>query len=150
VVTAPNRPSNDVALFFLRELGSRKMPSLGVVVNQRHQTLGSSLDPSAVLGERAATLASDLSRHTAGSLLARLGSAHRRLCELSHYEEQLVNELQDVIGDDQHIWQVPRLAGEVHDIHALSIVGDLLLGAATGSEAAVPAAPAAPPISSGS
>ena len=143
VVTAPNRPSNDVALFFLRELASRQMPSLGVVVNQRHRTLGSSLDPSVVLGERAATLSEDLSRHTAGSLLARLGSAHRRLCELSRYEEQLVGELEDVIGQDQHIWQVPRLAGEVHDIHALSTVGALLLGAATGSDAA-PAAPAAP------
>ena len=128
IVTAPSRPAIDVALFFVRELGERKMPSVGAVVNQRHRTLGVSLDPQEVLGERAAGLSEGLASHTAGAMLARLGAAHRRLVELSRYEETMVEELSGAISRDQHIWQVPRLAGEVHDLRALSEVGTLLLG----------------------
>ncbi|MFT4974155.1 MAG: anion-transporting ArsA/GET3 family ATPase [Myxococcota bacterium] len=128
VVTAPSRPATDVALFFIKELRSRKMPSVGVVVNQRHETLGMVLSPDEVLGERAAALSSGLAAHTAGAVLARLGAAHRRLRELSHYEESMISELVEAITAQQDIWQVPRLPGEVHDLQALATVGGLLLG----------------------
>lgn len=132
VVTAPNRPAIDVALFFLTELRSRKMPSLGVVVNQRHQTLDRALSPDEILGEAARTLSEGLPAHTAGTVLARLGAAHRRLLELSRHEGAMVEELVPEISAKQHIWQVPRLAGEVHDVHALAKVGGLLLGPVSG------------------
>ena len=45
-----------------------------------------------------------------------------------------MGEVDAVINRDQHIWHVPRLAGEVHDIQALSKVGDLLLGPASPAE----------------
>ena len=128
VVTAPNRPAIDVALFFLKELRSRKMPSLGVVVNQRHQTLDRSLSPEEILGEPARALSEGLPSHTAGTVLARLGAAHRRMLELSRHEGALIEELTPEISAKQHVWQVPRLAGEVHDLRALAKVGGLLLG----------------------
>ena len=127
VVTAPNRPAVDVARFFIDELRSREMPSAGVVVNQCHQTLGRALDPEAILGARAREASADLAPHTAGSLLARLGAAHRRLQELARLEGALVTELEGIIDANQHIWKVPRLPGEVHDLQALVAVGDHLL-----------------------
>ncbi len=128
VVTAPNRPSVDVARFFIDELQSRKMPSAGVVINQRHHTLGQPVDVHEVLGELAHQQAEGLAPHTAEALLARLGSSHRRLQELSAIENDMVAELRGVLPDDQHIWQIPRLPGEVHDLPALGRVGDFLFG----------------------
>lgn len=129
VVTAPNRPAMDVAQFFLKELRTRSMPAIGVVVNQCHQTLGTALDPDAILGAAAKASSDGLANHTAGAVLARLGAAHRRLLELSRHESQLAAELKEIIRPGQHIWNVPRLPGEVHDLHALAHVGDILLHA---------------------
>ena len=129
VVTAPNRPSVDVARFFIDELQSRDMPSVGVLVNQCHRTLGRELDPEAVLGALARERSDGLVRHTAGALLARLGSAHRRLCELTAIEHELIEELQGATPPSQSVWTVPRFPGEVHDLPALGQVGDHLFGA---------------------
>ena len=127
VVTAPNRPATDVARFFLDELGTRRMPNAGVVVNQCHRTLGQPLDPEAVLGAAARAASDGLAPHTAGALLARLGAAHRRLQELVRLESELIQELEQAVGRRQHVWKVPRLAGEVHDLPALAVVGEHLL-----------------------
>ena len=129
VVTAPNRPSVDVARFFIDELQSRNMPSVGVLVNQCHRILGRPLEPQAVLGEVAQVQSEGLARHTAGALLARLGAAHRRLSELTAIEGELIEELQGATPASQSVWTVPRLAGEVHDLPALGRVGDHLFGA---------------------
>jgi len=129
VVTAPNRPSVDVARFFIDELQSRNMPSVGVLVNQCHRILGRPLEPQAVLGEVAKVESEGLARHTAGALLARLGAAHRRLSELTAIEGELIEELQGATPASQSVWTVPRLAGEVHDLPALGRVGDHLFGA---------------------
>ena len=67
-----------------------------------------------------------LSKHIAKQLLARLEAAHRRLRSLSAQEEKMVQKLALSIEEDQYIWTVPRLHGEVHDIHALKRAGDLL------------------------
>ena len=129
VITAPNRPSVDVARFFIDELQSRNMPSVGVLVNQCHRTLGRPLAPDAVLGKAAREQAEGLAAHTAGALLARLGAAHRRLSELTAIEGEMIDELKGATPASQSVWTVPRLAGEVHDLGALNRVGNHLFGA---------------------
>ena len=128
VVSAPNQPAMDVARFFVEELQERKMPGIGVLVNQRHMTLGESLNSEEIFGEKARSAAADLAPHTAGALLARLGASHRRLRELSALENDLVSDLSTIIPADQSLWSVPRLPGEVHDLQGLSRVGDCLFG----------------------
>ena len=132
VVCAPNEPSIEVATYFVDELRARRMPNPGVIVNQRHETLGKGLDPHEVLGNRAAELAEDLQPHTAAQLMARLGAAHRRLRELSEREAAFVRELRRHMSAVQVQWTVPRLQGEVHDLEALDHVGDHLFGKVRG------------------
>lgn len=127
VVCAPNEPSIEVAQFFLDEFRTRKLPGVGVIVNQVHPTSGAPLDPEAVLGARAHALSTDLSAHTAERLLARLGAAHRRLRELSALEEQQIRGVLDRLDRGQHLWKVPRLESQVHDLGALSRVGEHLM-----------------------
>ena len=127
VVCAPNEPSIEVAQFFLDEFRTRKLPGAGVIVNQVHPTSGAPLDPDEVLGSRATALSADLEPHTADRLLARLGAAHRRLRELSGIEEQQIRGVADRLDRAQHLWKVPRLETQVHDLRALSRVGGILM-----------------------
>ena len=123
IVCAPNGPSLEVARFFLDELHARKMPNPGVIINQRHLTLGSALDAREQLAQPIDTLGSDVSEGARASLLARLGASHRRLLRLSQIESGLVTELLKALRPDQVSWQVPRLEDEVNDLNGLSQVG---------------------------
>ncbi len=123
VVCAPNGPSVEVADFFLDELRSRGMPNPGVIVNQRHEVIGEAIDAKTELGGLADELAHDLPPHTAASLLARLGAAHRRLRELARAEGALMGELRDHMQPTQRMWTVPRLEDEVNDLAGLATVG---------------------------
>lgn len=123
IVAAPTEPALEVAEFFLGELRARRMPNPGVIVNQRHFAHADDVDAADVLGERAWRLAADLAPHTAGRLLARLGAAHRRLRELSRTEERLQARFERRLLADQHLWLVPRLPAEVHDLGNLDRVG---------------------------
>ncbi len=123
VVCAPNTPSLEVAGFFLDELAERGMPNPGVIVNQRHVTLGRDLDPAVVLGDAAERLSADLPKHTAGRLLARLGASHRRLRELTAIEDGLVDGVFRKLRPRQRLWSVPRLESDVHDLPSLARVG---------------------------
>ncbi len=127
VVCAPNEPSVEVAAFFLDEFKKRRLPGVGVIVNQVHPTSSVPLDPDAILGEPARALGADLAPHTAQRLLARLGAAHRRLRELSALEEQQIAIITGKLEQGQQIWRVPRLESQVHDLTALQAVGDLLM-----------------------
>jgi anion-transporting ArsA/GET3 family ATPase len=123
IVSAPSTPSLDVAEFFLDELGQRGMANPGVIVNQRHMTLGRAIDPATVLGPMAKELAADLPAHTAGALMARLGASHRRLRELAHVEDGLVDGLRRRLRRGQIIWSIPRLEEDVHDLPSLARIG---------------------------
>lgn len=127
VVCAPNEPSVEVAQFFLEEFRTRRLPGVGVIVNQVHPTSKTPLDPAVVLGEAAQRAAADLPPHTAERLLARLGAAHRRLRELSALEEQQMLSVMDHLERGQHLWRVPRLESQVHDLSALGRVGEHLM-----------------------
>lgn len=129
VVCAPNEPSVEVGDYFLDELKGRRMPCPGVIINQRHVTLGEDLDAQAVIGAMSRELAEDLPAHTADQLLARLSSSHRRLRELSTFEDALIADLAKHTTRDQRFWSVPRLDGEVHDLAALDEVGRYLFEA---------------------
>ena len=122
VVCAPNGPSVAVAHYFLDELKDRDMPCAGVIVNQMHPVLGQSLDPNEILYETAHTLCTDLDPNTAMQLIARLGVNHRRLLGLSKAEKELSDVIEERLISSQSMWHVPRLEGEVHDIHALGRV----------------------------
>ncbi len=130
-VTAPNESSLDVALFFQEELRRRELPRGGVIVNQVHLCRGNAHDASAQLGELARSLAEDLDEATMTSLLARLGSAHRRLRALRESEEVLSAQLRDAAAGGGFYQEVPRLDGNVHDVTALHRVGQLLLAPAS-------------------
>lgn len=127
VVCAPNEPSVEVAQFFLDEFRTRKLPGVGVIVNQVHPTSSEPLDPDRILGDAALQLSQDLAPHTADRLLARLGASHRRLRELSALEEQQIALVTGKLNAQQQIWRVPRMEAQVHDLTALGGVGDLLM-----------------------
>jgi anion-transporting ArsA/GET3 family ATPase len=126
IVCAPNEPSIEVARFFLDELRGRKMNNPGLIVNQRHVVKGLPADASAELGPFVASAAGGLPAQTDARLLARLGSAHRRLRELAIIEEGLVVPLSRLLRRDQTLWSVPRLETEVHDLESLGRVGSRL------------------------
>jgi anion-transporting ArsA/GET3 family ATPase len=122
VVCAPNEPSVKVAAYFLKELKERTMPCAGVLMNQMHPILGHKIDPVPILGATAHAHAHDLGEHTVNQFLARLGANHRRLIGLAHAEQVLADQLKSLLTDSQHMWQIPRLEGEVHDLDALARV----------------------------
>ena len=125
-VCAPTESSLDVAAFFQEELARRELPRGGVVVNQVHACDFESHDAKAVLGERAAALAEGLPADVVPSVLARLGMAHRRLHALRVAEEGLTAQVRRAARGGGFYQQVPRLDGNVHDLHALATVGRLL------------------------
>ena len=127
IVCAPHKPALEVAEFFLRELKKRKMRNPGVIVNQRHAAKFKLLNSQQFLADTCAALSKDLSPHTASALLARLSVAHKRLYRLSLEEDALVLELSKLLGRQQMLWSIPRMHGEVHDLHGLAQVGDHLL-----------------------
>ena len=122
VVCAPNEPSVAVANYFLNELESREMPCSGVIVNQMHPVLGQDLAPDEILYDMAQSMSDDLDPNTVNQLLARLGINHRRLLGLSRAEGKLSDEISRRLSAEQSMWHVPRIEGEVHDIHALGQV----------------------------
>jgi anion-transporting ArsA/GET3 family ATPase len=126
IVCAPNSPSTEVAEFFLDELRSRRMPNPGVIVNQRHLTVGERLDARAELSSAIDGLSDGAPPAAAGSLLARLGASHRRLLGLSKAEEAIVSSLMRSLRPGQVSWQVPRLDDEVNDLAGLARVGAYL------------------------
>jgi anion-transporting ArsA/GET3 family ATPase len=126
VVCAPNGPSVEVASFFIEELERRGMNNPGVVVNQRHLTLGEKLDPEAVIGEQTRQTAGPEGEALARQMLARLRAAHHRLHELSAVEQILVDGLKKQLRKNQDLWSVPRFEQEVHDLAGLDRVGQTL------------------------
>jgi anion-transporting ArsA/GET3 family ATPase len=126
-ICAPTQTSLDVAAYFVEELGRRDLPLAGVVVNQVHRCAFDEHDAAAVLGSVAHELAADLPPRTAASVLARLGMAHRRLHALVAIEEEMTSRLRLAArGSAGFLQEVPRLAGQVHDLDALHAVGQSL------------------------
>ena len=122
-VCAPTESSIDVAAFFQEELRRRNLPRAGVIVNQVHECSGTSHDAQALLGELADSLSEDLSESVKGSVLARLGMAHRRLHDLARAELGLIEKVRSVATGGGFLRRVPRLEGQVHDLDALHQVG---------------------------
>ncbi len=125
-VCAPTESSVDVAAFFQEELRGRHLPRAGVVVNQVHQAQGGDHDAAAVLGATAREIAPDAADSVVHSVLARLGMAHRRLRELSVAEHALADRVRRAAQGGGFYQEVPRFAGEVHDVQALHRVGQAL------------------------
>lgn len=125
-ICAPSQTSLDVAAYFVEELGRRDLPRAGVVVNQVHRCTFDDHDAAASLGPLAHELAHGLQDRTAASMLARLGMAHRRLHTLVGIEQEMTARLRLASRGGGFIQEVPRLAGQVHDLDALHAVGESL------------------------
>jgi anion-transporting ArsA/GET3 family ATPase len=119
VVGAPTIPSAEVSEFFLRELAGRGMNVTAVVVNRVHRVRYPSLDVEPALGDLSRAASRDLDPHTASTLLARLGAAHRRLVELAGHEEEVLARLERCVAGGPPLWRVPRLEREVNDVPTL-------------------------------
>lgn len=125
-ICAPTQTSLDVASYFVEELGRRELPRAGVVVNQVHRCAHDDHDARAALGDLADPLGEDLPPRTLPSVLARLGMAHRRLHTLVEIEEGMTSRLRAASGGGGFYQEIPRLAGQVHDLDALHEVGAAL------------------------
>lgn len=124
VVCAPTGAAVEVAGFFLGELSRRRMNTPGVIVNQKHRAAAVPSDTLEALRAAAADASSDLEGHTASSLLARLGAAHRRLRELAAREDALLSkELRPAMRRSQKLYSIPRFEEDVHDLPSLARVG---------------------------
>lgn len=115
VVSGPTEPSVDVASFFLDELQARRLPVGAVIVNQVHRCSAGAPDVESLVGA-AARAADPLA---APKVLARVGAAHRRLRDLAALEAGWVTELRRSARPGVPFVEVPRRAGEVHDLAAL-------------------------------
>lgn len=129
-VCAPSDSSLDVAVFFQEELARRNLPRGGVVVNQVHACHGETHDAKATLGTLAEQVGADLPPSTVAAVLARLGMAHRRLHALRVAEQELTARVRARARGGGFYQELPRLDGNVHDLSALSLVGDHLFGPA--------------------
>ncbi len=121
-VCAPTESSLDVAVFFQEELRERALPRGGVIVNQVHFCEGEGDDAKVALRAPARELAGELPPRVVASVLARLGRAHKRLRALSLAEQAMTRKVAAAAGGGFY-QQIPRLAGEVHDLSSLFAVG---------------------------
>ena len=122
-VCAPTESSLDVAIFFQDELQKRQLPRGGVVVNQVHRCAGDAHDARAVLGGLAGTVRGDLPDQTVASVLARLGMAHKRLHAITEAEQAMTARLRVAAAGGGFYQEVERQEADVHDLAALTRVG---------------------------
>ena len=125
-VCAPTRSSLDIAAYFVEELGRRELPRAGVIVNQVHRCEGRDHDADAVLGELARALGAEFDPSVAGRVRARLGMAHRRLAAIVDAERAMVSQLRHEARGGGFYQEIARLPGQVHDLEALTEVGERL------------------------
>ena len=125
IVCSPTEPATDVAQFFVEQLKSRKMPLLGVIANQCHQTIKITNDEESML-ELCKSLEDGLASDTSRRMVARMRSAHKRLLLLQEYEEDLITKVAKDLENKQFLQRVPKIQGEVHDLNALNRVGGFL------------------------
>jgi anion-transporting ArsA/GET3 family ATPase len=127
-ICAPTRSSLDVAAYFVDELGRRGLPRSGVVVNQVHRCEGRDHDAERALGPVARALSADLDPSVAPRVIARLGMAHRRLAAMVDAETGMIVHLRHEARGGGFYQEVPRMAGQVHDLRALAAVGEAMFG----------------------
>ena len=127
IVLSPTEPAVEVAKFFIEQLKSRKMPLLGVVANQCHQAIPSSPETRELLQQVCTDFSQELAVDTTNRMMARMRSAHNRLLMLQEYEQNLILQVERDLRSNQGLHSVPKVKGEVHDLHALYRVGKFLI-----------------------
>ncbi len=126
IVCSPTEPATDVARFFVEQLRLRRMPLLGVIANQCHQTMFISKEENSML-ELCQSLNDGLANDTSKRMVARMRSAHKRLMLLHEHEEDLIQRVSKELGTKHFLHRIPKIQGEVHDLIALNKVGGFLL-----------------------
>ena len=127
IVCAPTEPAVEVSNFFVKELRRREMPLVGVIANQCHLLKKQSDSFPQSLKEEIEKTGESISSGVGAIFYARLSMAYRRLEMLHNFEQRLVQDIEEGLGKEQFLQRIPRLAGEVHDIQALHVVGQFLL-----------------------
>jgi hypothetical protein len=107
IVTSPRHDPVEEAIFFHRKLADAAMPFGGLVVNRLHQV--TDLD---------GPLPDDLDE----ALAAKVATAAAELAELAESDAANVRRLRERLGDPPTV-VVPELAGDVHDVDGLRLVG---------------------------
>ena len=110
----------------MKELHTRNMNNAGIIFNQRHIIKKDVHTENIRLKCEEIAYNQKLPEHIGKQLMARISLAHRRLYNLSLYEEELYSRL---AKKSPRMWSVPRIPKEVHDINALFRVGKYLVDA---------------------
>ncbi|WP_329581507.1 ArsA family ATPase [Kitasatospora sp. NBC_01250] len=137
VVAAPERDALREAAYFVDRLAADQMPLAGLVLNRVHATGAPQLT-----AERAQAAAQALEENggehepgqaDAEALAAGLLRLHAERVEVMGRERRTRDRFVSVYPDVPMV-EVPALAGDVHDLHGLRLIGRQLAGDPTGSD----------------
>ncbi len=123
VVAAPEPDALREASFFVERLQRDAMPLAGLVLNRVHSTEAE--DVSAARAEGAAEELDELGEHALTAVLLRLHSDTMRRRDREHHLLGRFSGAHPSVA----VATAPALAGDVHDVHGLQVMGDALAGA---------------------
>jgi len=123
VVAAPEPDALREASFFVERLQRDEMPLAGLVLNRVHST--EAKDVSAARAEGAAEELDELGEHALTAALLRLHSDTMRRRDREHHLLGRFSGAHPSVA----VATAPALAGDVHDVHGLQVMGDALAGA---------------------
>lgn len=120
VVSAPETDALREASFFVERLQQDSMPLAGLVLNRVHTT-----EAPDVSAARAEGAAEDLDEHGGHPLTAALLRLHADTMRVRDRERHLLGRFTGA-HPDVAVVTAPALPGDVHDVHALELVGAAL------------------------
>jgi anion-transporting ArsA/GET3 family ATPase len=123
VVAAPEPDALREASFFVERLQRDAMPLAGLVLNRVHSTEAE--DVSAARAEGAAEELDELGEHALTAALLRLHSDTMRRRDREHHLLGRFSGAHPGVA----VVTAPALAGDVHDVHGLQVMGDALASA---------------------
>jgi anion-transporting ArsA/GET3 family ATPase len=127
IVTSPAPIAVGEAVFFSKKLGEYGIKPRGIVVNRVHKS-----EPVPTLEQLVALSAEQASILPGGelpsALIKRMHAAASDAEALARRDQEGVRRLRAHVGSELSYTEVPALRRDVHDLSALSEVGDCLLG----------------------
>lgn len=128
IVTSPAPIAVGEAVFFSKKLGEYRIKARGIVVNRVHRS-GPTPALEALEQESAQHAAILPEGGLSRALLERMHAAGADAEALARRDQEGVRRLRAHVGAEMSYTEVPALRRDVHDLGALSEVGDCLLGA---------------------
>jgi len=124
LVASPNRVSLDEALYFHDRLGESDIEVRAIIVN-RTQSNGP-IHPDSLTESPFDAGFSRSEGAGRDALIESIWTSYRSYLKQRQVDERSINELHRHCGTSLPLIRIPRLEGEVHDLEALSKVGQLL------------------------